>query len=388
MFVSLSLLVHSGSMPLVADEATERPVFRVVFFTPSDVDPPAGVKERLRDYVNYAQQFYGKWMNHWDYACDTPLAVERDADGFPKILFVKGRHEEASGRYRQLGFEPEVVEVACDKYDIDPQGQVWWIFTYRGPQRRGFRGGGNAKRGGTSTSIYDPAAQGKLAIANELGSEDVPTNSKASIHELGHAFGLPHIGPLQNDKLGNSLMGPVVRAYRSRFPGETRVYLTQASAAMLWKHPLFSGTTKDRDLTPEFDIQDFSVTHDADHSRFIVTGKVAAEYPAHSILIANESSANRSDYWRKCFVGRIAKDRTFRIEIDELDRVDGHLVIVCCFNNGAVVGKDGLGLQSGFAKRYDFIDGTFTFDDGWSVIKSTRRRGQRRPGAGGPPRRP
>lgn len=74
--------------------------------------------------------------------------------------------------------------------------------------------------------------------------------SKASIHELGHAFGLPHIGPLQADDLGNSLMGPVIRAYRSRHPNEQRVYLTRASGAMLWKHPLFSGTTKDRDITP------------------------------------------------------------------------------------------------------------------------------------------
>jgi hypothetical protein len=372
-----------------ADQTATRPVFRVVFFTPSDVEPPAGVKERLKDYVGYAQQFYGKWMNHWDYACEKPLRVERDGDGIPKILFVKGRHDEASGRYRQLGFEPEVIESACSKYEIDPQGQVWWIFTYRGPERRGFRGGGNSKRGGTSTSIYDPAAVGKLVIAHELGSDGVPQNSKASIHELGHAFGLPHIGPLLNDKLGNSLMGPVVKAYRSRFPDEARVYLTEASAAMLWKHPLFSGTTKDRELTPKFDIEDFGVTYDKDNDRFVVSGEVAADYPAHSIVVANASSSNRSDYWRKCFAGRIAPDDTFRIEIDELDRADGQLFIVCCFDNGAVVGKNGVGLQSGFVKQYHFKDDVFKFDEGWSASKPTRqRRGPRRTGASGPQRPP
>ena len=52
-------------------------------------------------------------------------------------------------------------------------------------------------------------------------------------HELGHAFGLPHIGPLQNDKLGNSLMGPVNMVYsRRKGPDDRRVYLSQASAAM------------------------------------------------------------------------------------------------------------------------------------------------------------
>lgn len=384
-----TLLMNCGPHQLLADEAAARPVFRVVFFTPSDVEPPEGTQRRLKDYVDYAQQFYGKWMKHWGYTCEDPLRVDRDADGLPTVLYVKGRHDEASGRYRQLGFEPEVVQAACDKYDIDPQGQVWWIFTYRGPERRGFRGGGNARRGGTSTSIYDPAAQGKLVIAHELGGDEVPMNSKASIHELGHALGLPHIGPLQNDQLGNSLMGPIVRAYQSRFPDEPRVYLTKASAAMLWKHPLFSGTSKDRDVTPTFDIEKFAVTYDKDKNRFIVEGKVAADYPAHSIVIGNASSADRSDYWRKCFAGNIAKDNTFRIEIDELESADGQLLIVCCFNNGAVVGKNGLGLRSGFAKQYHFDDGVFTFYEGWARTSPTRQRGrQRRPAGGRPTRRP
>lgn len=388
----LSLIVAatvvSPAQSMADDEVVSSPVLRIVFFTPSDIEPPDGVKERLKESVDYAQQFYGKWLKHWGYVSPNPVPIIRDQNGLPQVLFVKGRHDESSGRYRQLGFEPEVIETACNEYDIDPSGQVWWIFIYRGPQRRGFRGGGNAKRGGTSTSIYDPDATGQL-IGNELGSDEVPQNSKASIHELGHALGLPHIGPIQKDKLGNSLMGPIVKAFESRFPNEERVYLTEASAAMLWKHPLLSGTTKDRELIPKFQIEDFSVTHEADQNRFVVSGRVAADYPAHSIVIANESSANRSDYWRKCFAGRIAKNNTFRIEVDEVDRVDGQLVLVCCFNNGAVVGKDGVGLQRGFVKQYHFKDDTFSVDAGWSAVKSIRpQRGQRWPGASGPSRRP
>ena len=372
-------------VPTTAEEdGNASPVLRVVFFTPSDVEPPEGVKQRLKESVDYAQQFYGKWLKHWGYESKNPVPVETDESGMPKVLFVKGRHDEASGRYRQLGFEPEVVESACAKYDIDPDGQVWWIFIYRGPERRGFRGGGNAKRGGTSTSIYDPDATGKLA-GNELGSEEVPKNSKASIHELGHALGLPHIGPIQKDKFGNSLMGPIARAYQSRYPNEPRVYLTEASAAMLWKHPLFSGTQKDSQLTPKFSIEDFSVTHDTNQNRFVVTGKVVSNYAAHSVVVANQSSANRSDYWRQCFASRITKDGTFKLEVDELDNADGQLVLVCCFNNGAVVGKDGYGLQRGFARQYHFSDDRFSFDEGWSAMKSAKPRRGQRPGAGRPP---
>jgi len=383
MFVALALVV-SATADLTADDAETKPVFRVVFFTPSDVEPPEGVRERLKEYVDYSRMFFAKWMKHWDYECKDPLRVNREEDGYPEILYVKGRHTEASGRYRQLGFQPEVIKEACRKYKLDPKGQVWWIFTYKGTESRGFRGGGNAQRGGTSTSVFDPSDDGHLRLEDELASdEQARIKSKGSIHELGHAFGLPHIGPLANDKFGNSLMGPVIKAYRNKYPKETRVYLTEASAALLWKHPLFSGTTKDRDVTPTLKFDDFKVTYDKKRDRLIVSGKVVSDYAAHSIVIGNESKATRSGYWMKTFADRITEDGSFHVEIDELDHTDGQLRIVCCFNNGAIVGKaKGLGLQTGFVKQYRFSDGDFTFVDGWGSQQSglfiRRGRGPRR----------
>lgn len=371
-------------------DAAEPPVLRIVFFTPSDVDPPDGVRKRLKEYVDYSQMFFAKWMNHWGYECKDPLAVRRDKDGFPEVLYVKGRHTEASGRYRQLGFQGEVVETACQKYDLDPKGQVWWIFTYKGPERRGFRGGGNAQKGGTSTSIYDPNDRGHLRLDDELASdEQARIKSKGSIHELGHALGLPHIGPLEKDKLGNSLMGPVIKAYRAKYPQETRVYLTKASAALLWKHPLFSGTTKDRDITPTLELDEFQVTHDKESAQFVVSGKVISDRSAHSIVIGNESKATRSGYWMKTFAGRVAADGSFRVVIDELDHTDGQLRVVCCFNNGAIIGKaTGGGLSTGFVKQYRFGNGEFSVIDGWGPQQSglfdRRERGPRRR----PPNRP
>ena len=370
------------------DTKVERPVLRVVFFTPSDVEPPDGVRERLKEYVDYSQAFYAKWMTHWGYECEDPVPVNLDDDGFPEILFVKGRHDQASGAYRQLGFQSEVVEAACRKYKLRPQGQVWWIYMFKGPERRGFRGGGNARRGGTSTAIFDPAAEGSLRLTDELGSDKVRRNSKASIHELGHALGLPHIGPLENDGLGNSLMGPVVRAYANRFPNEDRVYLTEASAALLWKHPLFSGTANDRDLVPDFELKNVGFTYDPSEDVMSVSGSIKSEYKAHSVVIANEPSTLRSDYWRKCFVGRVAEDGSFEVRIGEPEHVDGRLRIVCCFNNGANVGaKSGLGLTSGFVKEYKFRDDRFEFVEGWGSRGngSRARRGRGRP-AGQAPR--
>ncbi len=386
LIIFIAIVAAVLTADLKADDAEEKPVFRVVFFTPSDVEPPEGVLERLKEYVDYSQMFFAKWMKHWGYECQDPLYVNRDEEGYPEILYVKGRHTLASGRYRQLGFQPEVVEEACRRYKLDPEGQVWWIFTYKGPERRGFRGGGNAQSGGTSTSIYDPFDEGHLRLEDELGSdEQARIKSKGSIHELGHAFGLPHIGPRENDKFGNSLMGPVIRAYRNKYPKEKRVYLTEASAALLWKHPLFSRTTKDRDVTPTLEFDDFEVTFDKESDHLIVSGKVVSDYAAHSIVVANESEATPSDYWMKCFVGRVADDGLFQVAIDELDHMDGQLRIVCCFNNGAIVGKvPGFGLRTGFVKQYRFSDGDFKFADGWGPQESGLL-GRRRHPRGTPP---
>ena len=46
---------------------------------------------------------------------------------------------------------------------------------------------------------------------------------------------------------------------------------------MLWKHPLFSGTTKDRDVTPKLELDDFEVVHDREKDRLLVSGKVKVQ---------------------------------------------------------------------------------------------------------------
>jgi hypothetical protein len=124
---------------------------------------------------------------------------------------------------------------------------------------------------------------------------------------------------------------------------------------MLWKHPLLSGTVKDRDRIPKAQLAEFQATYDKEGDRLIITGKIDSDYPAHSIVAANGTSATPSPYWLKCFVGKVAEDGTFRVEIDELDHADGLLKIVFCFDNGAIVGENSrLGLNGGFAKPYRF----------------------------------
>ena len=122
--IALGLIGATSTAEVAAADSDEQPVFRVVFFTPSDVEPPDGVRGRLKEYVDYSQKFFARWMVHWNYKCDSPLQVIRDDEGYPEILFVKGRHTEASGRYRKPDFQGEVVDTACREYKLNPKGQV------------------------------------------------------------------------------------------------------------------------------------------------------------------------------------------------------------------------------------------------------------------------
>ncbi len=94
-----------------------------------------------------------------------------------------------------------------------------------------------------------------------------------------------------------------------------------------------------------------------------ITGKLKSDYPAHSAIVANvPKRSHPGGYWQKMFVGRIAKDGTFRVSVKELKPGDGELRIVFCFNNGAI---GGAGFRPGkggeFVKSYTYKDGTFEF---------------------------
>lgn len=342
---------------LEVDKA-DKPVLWIIFFTPSDVEPPDGVNERMKEIVEYTQGFYAKWMKHWGYDTKEALPVNKNKEGYPEILYMKGEHTEASGKYsksRDLRFRSKVIWQAAKKYNIDQKGEVWWFFMYKGPETGWGQGGGNLQRGGSASARYytDP---GSIKLEDDLGGgflRDICF--KGSIHELGHALGLPHIGPKDADKLGNSLMGPINMAYQKKYPTETRVYLSEASAAMLWKHPLFTGSIKDRNIVPKVQIEDLDVKCNHKGGTIEITGKVKSDYPVHSAIAAEESETSQGDYWTKTFASKVKKDGTFKITVDDFKKSGGKLRIVFYFDNGAIVGEttDRRGFGNGFLCSYE-----------------------------------
>ena len=45
---------------------------RIVLFTPVDKSFPENYMERYKNMVDYTEDFFMKWMNHWDYPCENP----------------------------------------------------------------------------------------------------------------------------------------------------------------------------------------------------------------------------------------------------------------------------------------------------------------------------
>ena len=187
---------------------------------------------------------------------------------------------------------------------------------------------------------------------------------KGCIHELGHALGLPHIGPRLKDRLGNTLMGPNMSVYNQILGAkESRVYLSQAAASMLWKHFVFSGTAEHRNDLPSVRVQDFRTRYDRTRGEIEVTGKLESDGKAHSVVLADDATPNQEDYWRKTYVARIGADGRFSIRAREPSRSNGKFRLLFCFENGSVTG-DGkhAELDHAFTKKYEFVGRDYRFE--------------------------
>jgi hypothetical protein len=371
-----------------ADAPEFPPTLRIVFFTPADLKPPVGVQQRLNQVAEATERFIIGGMKRWGYAPTNERMFQRTPDGAVEVLFIAGDQPRSSGRYDKPRFAGEVIEKATRQYVVAGRGNLWWVFVYLGdpPTRfNEYRGHGDSQQGGWALVNYD-TTPGEIRPDQSLG---VGFNERFTLkgcgHELGHAFGLPHIGPNPGKRLGNSLMGPNMDAYaRMGLPNKDRVYLTEASAAMLWKHPIFLGTSRDRDVLPSVRLADYRGVFNKSKRKVTLTGKLVANVPAHSVVVLDDVEQKQGSYASRSYVGRIKADGTFSVTIDEPVPSDGLYRIFFCFENGAATG-DGMGHgdQSAIVKPYRFVRGGLQFgavgdSQGRTVVDANRVGGTSR----------
>ncbi len=248
------LFSPDGRRLVYADFEPPPPTVRIVLYTPSDLEPPKGVAHRLTQIADAAERFFFEGMKRWKYPPAVKSLFRRNADRTVEVVYVKGDRPVSDPYYTLPSCDAEAREKAQSQLQINGDAHIWWIFLYVGdrPKRFGdWRGGGCSRDGGSAIVNYD-TIKGELRLdLDPAAGFNRQYFLKGTIHELGHALGLPHIGPDVVLGLGNSLMGPNPEVYAERkYAHAESTYLTEASAAMLWKHPLFSGSTKDRQRQP------------------------------------------------------------------------------------------------------------------------------------------
>ena len=349
------------SFPVSAFGQPKMPKARIVFLTPADVHPPAGVSTRLTQVADYTEAMLVKWMKVWDYPPNRDQIFQRNADGTVKILFVKSPDTLASGKFplKDGNLSRKGKLLAKQKFKIPKTLDVWWVWVYVGdaPMKySSFRGSGNAAVGGLSECKY-------VNLPGEVSPEDKLANPfltnltlKGTIHEFGHALGLPHNGPLVKLDLGMPLMGATIINYRRRMKNrEQRGYVTEASAAILWKHPLFTGTARRRYLVPKVQWHDIGLKNNLRKRVVHLTGRITSNVPAHSVIVYDTAPDVRTMYFQKPYVARVQKDGTFDIAISEpvVPGANGTLKLVACCENGTMTGDGKLrGLKSAHEINY------------------------------------
>lgn len=367
-----ALLLAAGRS--TADETSEtRPrSIQIIFFLPSDLAVPQGVRQRITQIADATDSFLLGGMRQHGYPAGVTTLFQRDANKQAAVMEVRGEETAASGKYSQPQCIDYIVNKAISENKVTQASHVWWVFVYLGDRPTRFEnwlGHGNPRDGGFGMINYD-TVPGEIRPDLQLTEGfNFEYKLKSTIHELCHGFGLPHMGPDPTLDLGNSLMGPNPPGYAFRRGTKPdHVYLAESEAAMLWKHPLFTGKPMQKFAPWEVKLTKYKASFDPTTDTVTVTGKVITQQPAHSVvLIDNRGDKNRdAEYWSRSYTSRIAADGGFHIKVNNPARKDGQYRLVFCFDNGTVSGngKDiGFENRGDIRKTYRFVDGHFQFDD-------------------------
>lgn len=133
-------------------------------------------------------------------------------------------------------------------------------------------------------------------------------------------------------------MGPVTRIYvKQKMPNKTKAYLSEASAAILSAHPVFTGDATARNKLPQTGFAEVKTRYDRKSHSISVTGKLKADHGAHRVIVIDDRDDKIGGYWVKGFVSEVDDQSRFSVSIPEPNR-SGKLRILAVYKNGAFTG--------------------------------------------------
>lgn len=287
----------------------------VVYWTPRDKPVADGYQERLDTIFDDIEEFYRGQMESLGFGPNKTVGIDRDEAGALKIHFVKGQkdydqYEVASGADIRRECLNTLREAGVDASDetlvIFCNMSVWDSESRRISQNSPYYALGSNTEG-TAWQVDSPILkledltnQGDHVIDGQYGRITLGKYNTIFIggivHELGHAFGLPHNKERadQAKEFGVALMGSGNRAYKDELRGDGKgAFITLAHGLKLASHPMFSGYTARMHEDPETQVDDLRFEQAG--NGFTVSGKVTGSIPPYAVLAYMNPEGNQ-DY--------------------------------------------------------------------------------------------
>ncbi|MEM9478730.1 MAG: hypothetical protein AAGA58_03610 [Verrucomicrobiota bacterium] len=361
---------------------TDSPSARIILFVPDESEMPPAWAEKLRSIALRTEHFFADSLEEWGWEVGRREIFSRNPEGEIEINVVRGTLPETSSGRDGLPsiMKQAITETSRNLGGNSSSGSFWWVF-YHCPDHEvtGFQGAGG-RDGGRAINAY-PIAEGDVTSDIDLASKEMwALNMKGCIHEFGHALGLPHIGPKLSLKKGNSLMGPINKAFAAKAPGvenEPRVYLSEASAAMLAKHPLFAASGRAVEVKP-FEINVSNLTFDqTSETEFKVKGRVMSDVKPHTVVVLDSQRAF-GDYWTRSYCAKVDERGEFSVTVDEpFDSPRGILAIFFCLEDGrnTATGRKQVLQGDRIEIRYEGKPGERKFSRQAPTMRPRRNRG-------------
>lgn len=372
--MALGVAVNSLSWAerAAAADVVSKPPLLLVYFVPTDREVIPGYVERLDRVMTEVQRFYREGMAANGYGSLT-FELERDERGGLIVHVVSAAHP-----MRQYGRDSsaevrEEVRAALARKGVDVDQHTMVIFQVllewhdgRAIEVGSYVGGGSHLSG--TAWVYDDA----LLDPRRLGSTEPggfymrpcsigQFNSHyigGVAHELGHAFGLPHVaGP--RSVAQHSLMGDGNHTYGEELRGQgAGTYLHPASAMRLARARPFAGRVPNAEARAASECTDLRVAFRDGH--LIVEGAFESQPPAFGVIAYNDRVAIPADYEATGWVSAVDATGGFKLAIGDLQPGGYELRLEVCHTNGATtvstfhyeVGADGVPDLEPFGRGY------------------------------------
>jgi hypothetical protein len=326
--------------------ANNPPPLLFAYFVPNDRQPIPGYLERMDRLMQEVQRFYRQGMATNGYGPLT-FSLDRDAVGHLKLFMVKARkamHEYGRNSSGEIRAE---VRSALMAQGINPDSRVLVIFQVL-LDRQGdksieigpYVGAGNNLSGTAwfyDDDRLDPRQLGSKAPGGYYVDHPVSLGEFNShyiggiAHELGHAFGLPHVCGLKTNPK-QSLMGYGNHSYGQELRHEgAGTYLHPASAMLLAHCRSFVGDIPQ--ATARADVSIASLQGQYETNTLVIDGAVVSAPPAFGMVAYNQEKGDAGGYDATGWVSRADPQGHFQLRITGMHPGDYRLRLeVVCFS--------------------------------------------------------